>query len=50
MSKTISDDRSVGGLRARQNFSKIPQIVDIPNLIEMQEKSFESFMQRTVAH
>jgi len=36
-------------LRIRQNFSKIPQIADIPNLIEMQEKSFESFMQRTVA-
>ncbi len=49
MSKIISDDRSVRGLRTRQNFSKIPQIVDIPNLIEMQEKSFESFMQRTIA-
>jgi len=40
----------VGSLRIRQNFSKIPQVVDIPNLIEMQEKSFESFMQRKVAH
>jgi len=49
MSKIISKNRSVGSLRFRQNFSKIPQIVDIPNLIEMQEKSFESFMQRTVA-
>jgi len=49
MSKIISENRSVGSLRIRQNFSKIPQIVDIPNLIEMQEKSFESFMQRTVA-
>ena len=49
MSKIISKNRSVGSLRIRQNFSKIPQIVDIPNLIEMQEKSFESFMQRTVA-
>jgi len=49
MSKIISENRSVGSLRIRQNFSKIPQIADIPNLIEMQEKSFESFMQRTVA-
>ena len=49
MSKIISKNRSVGSLWDRQNFSKIPQIVDIPNLIEMQEKSFESFMQRTVA-
>ena len=49
MSKIISKNRSVGSLRIRQNFSKIPQIADIPNLIEMQEKSFESFMQRTVA-
>ena len=40
----------MGSLRIRQNFSKIPQVVDIPNLIEMQEKSFESFMQRKVAH
>ena len=49
MSKIVSENRSVGSLRIRQNFSRIPQIVDIPNLIEMQEKSFESFMQRTVA-
>jgi DNA-directed RNA polymerase subunit beta len=50
MSKIISKNRSVGSLRIRQNFSKIDQIIDIPNLIEVQEKSFESFMQRTVAH
>ncbi len=50
MSKIISEERSEGGLRARQNFAKIPQVIDIPNLIEIQKKSFESFMQRTVAH
>ncbi|SVA85567.1 uncharacterized protein METZ01_LOCUS138421, partial [marine metagenome] len=50
MSKIISEERSVGGLRSRQNFAKIPQVIDIPNLIEIQEKSFESFIQRKVAH
>ena len=47
MSKIISEERSDGGLRTRQNFAKIPQVIDIPNLIEIQKKSFESFMQRT---
>ena len=50
MSKIISEERSGGGLRTRQNFATIPQVIDIPNLIEIQKKSFESFMQRTVAH
>ena len=49
MSKIISENRSVGSLRIRQNFSTIPHIEDIPNLIEMQENSSESFMQRTDA-
>ena len=49
MSKIIPSRRSAQVLRVRQNFSKIPQFVDIPNLIEMQEKSYESFVQRTVA-
>ena len=50
MSNIISEERSVGGLRSRQNFAKIPQVIGIPNLIEIQEKSFESFIQRKVAH
>ncbi|MBI4595384.1 MAG: DNA-directed RNA polymerase subunit beta [Candidatus Tectomicrobia bacterium] len=29
----------------REDFSRIPTIVDIPNLIEIQEKSYESFLQ-----
>ena len=49
MSKIISEKRRVGSLRVRQNFAKIPQVIDIPNLTEIQEKSFESFIQRTVA-
>ena len=50
MSKIISEKRRAGSLRVRQNFAKIPQAIDIPNLIEIQEKSFESFMQNDVAY
>ncbi|MFQ6110760.1 MAG: DNA-directed RNA polymerase subunit beta, partial [Nitrospinota bacterium] len=35
--------------RSRQNFARIPTIIDIPNLIEVQKKSFERFLQNTVA-
>ena len=49
MLKTISEKRLAGGLRVRKNFAKIPQAIDIPNLIEIQEKSFESFMQSNVS-
>ena len=50
MLKIISEKRRAGSLRVRQNFAKIPQAIDIPNLIEIQEKSFESFMQSDVAY
>ncbi len=33
------------GLRVRKNFGKIPQILAIPNLIEIQKRSFERFLQ-----
>jgi DNA-directed RNA polymerase subunit beta len=33
------------GSRVRKNFGKIPQILAIPNLIEIQERSFERFLQ-----
>jgi DNA-directed RNA polymerase beta subunit len=35
-------------LRKRLNFGKVPPILDIPNLIEIQKKSFEKFLQRDV--
>jgi len=38
----------VGG-RARRNFGKIAKVVDIPNLIDMQKRSYESFLQKSVA-
>ncbi len=35
-------------LRKRLNFGKVPPILDIPNLIEIQKKSYESFLQKDV--
>ncbi len=32
--------------RARHNFGKIPQVLEIPNLIEIQRKSYEKFLQK----
>jgi DNA-directed RNA polymerase subunit beta len=34
--------------RIRRNFGKIDKIIDIPNLIEMQKRSYERFMQKDV--
>jgi len=33
------------GLRVRKNFGKTPQILAIPNLIEIQKRSFDRFLQ-----
>ncbi len=35
-------------LRIRKDFSKIPSILEIPNLIEIQKQTFERFLQATV--
>ncbi|MBI5409105.1 MAG: DNA-directed RNA polymerase subunit beta [Nitrospirae bacterium] len=35
-------------LRVRKNFGKIPEILAIPNLIEIQKRSFERFLQENV--
>ncbi|HLG20907.1 MAG TPA: DNA-directed RNA polymerase subunit beta [Bdellovibrionota bacterium] len=35
--------------RQRKNFSKIKQVVDIPNLIDIQRQSYENFLQSDVA-
>jgi DNA-directed RNA polymerase subunit beta len=34
--------------RIRQSFAKIPQIIEIPNLIDIQKKSYEKFLQSDV--
>ena len=44
MSK-VSTDRSHGNTRQRLNFARIPSVIEIPNLIEIQRKSFEAFLQ-----
>ena len=36
-------------LRFRRNFGKIKKIVDIPNLIEIQKRSYEEFLQHDVS-
>jgi DNA-directed RNA polymerase subunit beta len=37
------------GRRVRKDFGKIPSIVEIPNLIEIQKRSYEHFLQKDVA-
>jgi len=49
MSKIRSQQRGIRSLITRQNFSRIPQAIDIPNLIEIQKKSFEYFIQNKTA-
>ncbi|MBI4688633.1 MAG: DNA-directed RNA polymerase subunit beta, partial [Nitrospirae bacterium] len=35
-------------LRVRRDFGKVPQILPIPNLIEVQKRSFERFLQKDI--
>lgn len=44
MSKNRSQ-RALGNFRKRKNFARIPTVINIPNLIEIQKKSFEYFLQ-----
>ncbi|MBI3635929.1 MAG: DNA-directed RNA polymerase subunit beta [Candidatus Rokubacteria bacterium] len=37
------------GRRSRKDFGKIPSIVEIPNLIEVQKRSYETFLQKDIA-
>src|SRR5213080_1031729 len=37
------------GRRSRKDFGKIPSIVEIPNLIEVQKRSYETFLQKDAA-
>src|SRR3989475_8766604 len=38
-----------GNLRLRRSFGKIKKIIDIPNLIEIQKRSYEEFLQADVS-
>jgi len=41
--------RVASNLRMRRNFGRIKKIIEIPNLIEIQKRSYDEFLQRTVA-
>ena len=45
----IRSPKAIDGLRTRKNFARIPSVIEIPNLIEIQKKSFEYFIQWEVA-
>ena len=45
MSQNLVSDNE---LRVRKNFSKIPSILDIPDLIEIQKQTFERFLQTNI--
>jgi DNA-directed RNA polymerase subunit beta len=35
-------------LRKRLDFGKVPQFLEVPNLIEIQKRSYEQFLQKDV--
>ncbi|MGM0574933.1 MAG: DNA-directed RNA polymerase subunit beta [Myxococcota bacterium] len=41
--------RTLRDLRIRKNFAKIPKIIDIPDLINIQKNSYEKFLQSNVS-
>jgi len=41
--------RVASNLRFRRNFGQIKKIIEIPNLIEIQKRSYEEFLQRSAA-
>src|SRR5947208_10040599 len=50
MSTTASaTSRVPNNLRFRRTFGRIKKIIDIPNLIDIQKRSYEEFLQKDVA-
>src|SRR5437763_1491344 len=45
----LTASRVPNNLRFRRTFGRIKKIIDIPNLIEIQKRSYEEFLQRDVA-
>ena len=39
---------TASNLRIRKSFAKNKQVIDIPNLIELQKSSYEAFLQKDV--
>ena len=49
--RTLNDSKSyTGRKRVRRSFGKIPEVCEMPNLIEVQRNSYEKFLQREVHH
>ncbi len=44
----VQTSRVPNNLRARRTFGRIKKIIDIPNLIEIQRRSYEEFLQKDV--
>src|SRR5438477_1326674 len=44
----VQSSRVPNNLRARRTFGRIKKIIDIPNLIEIQRRSYEEFLQKDV--
>src|SRR6187399_576566 len=36
--------------RVRKSFAKLPKVIDIPNLIDIQKRSYDKFLQTDIAH
>jgi DNA-directed RNA polymerase subunit beta len=48
--RTLTDSKSyTGRKRIRRTFGKIPEVCEMPNLIEVQRNSYEKFLQRGTA-
>ena len=49
--RTLNDSKSfTGRKRIRRTFGKIPEVCEMPNLIEVQRNSYEKFLQRETKH
>ena len=49
--RTLNDSKSfTGRKRIRRSFGKIPEVCEMPNLIEVQRNSYEKFLQRETPH
>jgi DNA-directed RNA polymerase subunit beta len=49
--RALTDSKSfTGRKRVRRSFGKIPEVCEMPNLIEVQRNSYEKFLQRLTRH
>jgi DNA-directed RNA polymerase subunit beta len=49
--RTLNDSKSfTGRKRIRRSFGKIPEVCEMPNLIEVQRASYEKFLQHAIKH